>query len=1136
MGRRAGRRETVSVSNKSVWRAGSIGGQAGASLLFVLMLIGIGGIIMVALAAYASSSAKVTKNFAHVRAERYAADGAVKGAINWIKDQPQLALDPDYDPNYDPSADNNGCIYQSDGITVTCETPEGSGSGVPPEKGSLPPETMLLLSTRHNEPQPYSFSQCDSTWDSIVRFFTRDTQGGPEFGLTAEKSRRSTLFGAGSCEPRTRGNGPVVIAGNVVSAGKIQAKDSLALTATGKDGTGVGTIMAKYGCVSVSCSLWSATRSAPGKPWNGTPQDSDPGRKTVGTLSPIGDIRDEFLPIGFKADGSLRSGYSMPVRTTAYVYDKTNTGGSATVPKYLKAISSCADPAAASGTPIIFLPGWYKKSEILSAYTAGVNTCVDRTFWFTPNAGPDNELLTKDDETGAFFLDFTGNGTNEGRACGTMSKPTPMTTAVAARWCLGGSGDQSYNTKPRVVVGWPRNWEPFPSSGTAGPNTPAYGTPVPVKLDTAANASGELLSYWAQTGNAKKIDGTYASYVPCQVWIFTCPSLGKRTLRLEDFGTKTTGNPLAVSGAPNGRIYVEARYGITHGANLGTPWLDVDVLDDKGVAVSCGSYQMINNATVDFDGSSPTLPASKKYVFTDAQAKTLADTCGAVEQINNMRFSMRISGNIWNNPLSKLFFDGVEIRFDSYKGASFPVGTDNVYGSQQPAKSDCDVTKPGAQLIFSGESNMYIADGSLEVCGGPDPDRPATAQVIGIYGVPAVGALKPSSNPYIDSASAGSGSTSLANAGNLREIAEPAAQLTSKISYKGRCWGLIGIQTCGPIDGGAKDIVFNYPAFTPPSGYSIDTIAARATYQTEGAWYTITTGGDASRLKAGTCNIPARQTKGQMRTWANEDTGAGSLVLRSSSRNCLSHSNTAGAAWPASTVRWKADVPDEFSFFVGGGCFVIAVTCTYTQDDYMDGIELDVTIKPNDTSVPMLRPQFGCITAHPNYQGGEGTPDCAVVRADSFSADDATEGYTTGLPVRGKWVGRLSVKGTIYAPSSAIEIDDNDVGYPIATRGVILRHLRISGAQKRTNYSDPWFGGKVDTNPAARVAVLTACSQTAAVQATPVADRKPCGENVGDRVLAKAGVNFMTPQTTGQNQANAPVIQWWSDRLTKGAG
>lgn len=1105
--------------------------QRGASLLVVLMLVGFFGAISMALAAYASSSSRTSRAYENVRLDRYQGDGAIKAAVNWIKDNPDVAVDPLYDPTT-----NDDCVFQVSDVTVTCETPEGSGSGVPPEQGAVPPESLLLLGARHNSPGPYSYSRCDSAWDDITRFFTREPPAGAEseYSLTMRKAQRSSGWGSlGTCAERARGNGPVVVRGDVAAAGKIRTASGLNMTAFQGDGT----IRAKYGCessnnpIGTTCAPWPADglRDDPGTPWDNTPLDSDPGRLTPITQSPINNIRNEFLPIGFDADGTLRDGYVMPERTTAYYYDVTaNTTGTAQLPRYMRAAPNCSDVPA--GAPIIFLPGWYKSSEVLSRYTANSATnCFDRTFWFPPNAGADHELLTPDDETGAYYMDFT---TVTGRGCGTMAAPTTMTPEVAARWCIGGAAtttaQAALNSKPRVVVGWPTTWQPFPSSGAPAPGTPVYGTAVPTRLTTAGQVAGSFLTYWQNTDRATVIDGVSAEYTPCRIFFLNCPTLGERTLRLEDFTPKTTGGPMAESGAPAGRINVRVAYGLEHRESLGIPWLDVDVLDRDGVSVSCGSYEMTNSAAFAYAGSG----AVPTYQFTPAQAATLANNCGAVDRINNLRFSLRVGGNILNNPLSKIYFDGVEVSYNSYAGASFPVGTDNSYGSTLPAKSDCDETRPGAQLIFGGQSHVYVADGSLEVCGGPDPDNAANAQVIGIYGVPAVEPLRPNSNPYVDTGSAGNSGTSVTDAANMRQIGEPTGQATSRVRYRGRCWGLLGIQTCGPQDGGARDVVFSFPAYSPPSGYSVDKVSARAAYQTEGAWYAIPTNNSATRFKVGSCDVGARQTQGQMRYWANEGESGGSpLVLFSSTRNCTGQSTANGAAWAATTARWKANVPDEFTFFVGGGCFVFAVTCTYDQDDYIDGIELDVTIRPNSTTAPMLRPQSGCITAHPNYTGGEGSPDCAVVRADSFTSADQRESSATA---RGNWAGRVSVKGTIYAPSSALEIDDNDVAYPLATRGAILRHLRISGARARTGYTDPMFGGEIDRTPAPRVATLTACRRTASTLADSTLSRQPCGDSPGDRVLTQAGVRFMTPEQQGNvtSQANAPSMEWWSDRRT----
>ena len=54
---------------------------------------------------------------------------------------------------------------------------------------------------------------------------------------------------------------------------------------------------------------------------------------------------------------------------------------------------------------------------------------------------------------------------------------------------------------------------------------------------------------------------------------------------------------------------------------------------------------------------------------------------------------------------------------------------------------DCDDTKPGVEFIMGGDSHVYVADGSLELCAGP-PDAasttPETTHRIALYGVPAL--------------------------------------------------------------------------------------------------------------------------------------------------------------------------------------------------------------------------------------------------------------------------------------------------------------------------------------------------------------------------------------------------------------
>ena len=118
----------------------------------------------------------------------------------------------------------------------------------------------------------------------------------------------------------------------------------------------------------------------------------------------------------------------------------------------------------------------------------------------------------------------------------------------------------------------------------------------------------------------------------------------------------------------------------------------------------------------------------------------------------------------------------------------------------------------------------------------------------------------------------------------------------------------------------------------------------------------------------------------------------------------------------------------------------------------------------------------------------------------------------------------MSVKGTIYAPSSAIDVDDSDIAYPFATRGAVLRHLRVKGAQRRAGYTAPMVDNPGPPAPTAREAVFTACLQSAARRST--LPRPQCSEGSGDRILSRAGVRFAVP--TGGTAANVAVTQWWS--------
>ncbi len=165
-------------------------------------------------------------------------------------------------------------------------------------------------------------------------------------------------------------------------------------------------------------------------------------------VGPSGDIKEAWLPVGFNANGSVRPGVSLPVRTKGYIWNPA-TGA-------LNAVSTCSGVS----TTIVFLPGWYTKAHTLNQFTTSA-ACDGVTFWFAPDPGPDNLLLTDDDTTGAFYMDF-----RSGPAVGCNGMPSN-----GSRWCIGGSSSNNI----RVVTGVPKDWGPL---GAAPLDNPA-ATPAP---------------------------------------------------------------------------------------------------------------------------------------------------------------------------------------------------------------------------------------------------------------------------------------------------------------------------------------------------------------------------------------------------------------------------------------------------------------------------------------------------------------------------------------------------------------------------------------------------------------------------------------------------------------------------------
>jgi hypothetical protein len=1258
--------------------------------------------VSAALVGYVFANSKVISADADVRRDVYEGDGAIKAAINWAKTNPDAALDDEY---FGPSAVDD-CMYQvpssegGESVSVTCDTPDDEASGVPADQGQVPPEALLLLGARHNEPGPYSFPHCagglDGFLDVLAGWFgaAPTNKAGPEQSLLVAPANRAAGRASGSdnggCNPRTRlppsSADRLIVNGRIVAHGKI---------ANGSTIEASGGVAARYGGGSVSLITTSSDHGDISGGGGKAPEDTDPGRVSFNGDSKFFtpengtadlNIRESYLPVGFNKYGALRPGYSLPIRTTAFEYDPAGWAAlpgshpvkdpANLVPRNLVPLATCSDSALSQ--PIIFLPGRYTNAGTLNKYTsnsANIN-CYGRTIWFAPDAfGPGADaapdLLNARSRTGAFLFDFTEPVDAALGECGVEPG------VLDARWCVGGSmvstPDNSNvgstkSTNPRVVVGWPEGWDPFvdPAAAAAATTDVTLG---PADTFTNPFKVFSFLNYWHASGgtltdNLAQLDGSYARFEPCNTSLWNtgyslaCPVLASpteadgRTGSISGF-SGVVGAPIEQADAPRGRVNITLRWGYKVGndARVTGAKLMVHTLGSQGSTEKlCVSVPLDKtNRKYEGAGHPADLGVGYEVSIPDEKAKELANNCGTEAELKRLRVSFVGQGQnagllTSSDNIPTFYFDGVRISYSAPRGASFPLPSDptGIDTASLSAKSDCDPRRPGGQLIFNGDANVYVTDGSLEVCAGPYPDDPSGHQAIGLYGVPALESLKVGSDPvfagsysFDDSVVNDKGLIANASSNNKNnvgamlnsptkdalQIGEPIAGNVPAAQIRIGC-GLgptnynpasngplnLGDGACGH-NGGFRDarVSATMEGYSPPPGYRVKEVSVRLSIRDNGKnnddstlWNTGDDGltwpaswsdlprakycadsenafinnpihtiiamfsdcrqanrlnGSALYVGAGTSPILAPTQFESFRQMANSDPSLsiqdpGSFVVyrRGSDGNAESGSRvTAADITNGASVTWATRVycPLSAPWPYNNGCqrahaFGLGGLGVYY--DYLDGVELDVVIEP-DGSTPggsgvsagpaLLRPQSGCITAHPNYEEGRGMPDCALVRVDNYNNQSGTavrnwlcRVLTIGCDTNGLWVGRVSVKGTIYAPSSAMEVDAVDVAYPLATRGVILRHLRLSGWETRGDWDGAAISNEIDTTPSSRVGVFTACRQEEARRGV-----EPCDRTDGDVILTTARVRFEPPvnkAAPAPGNPSFPIVESWT--------
>ena len=452
-----------------------------------------------------------------------------------------------------------------------------------------------------------------------------------------------------------------------------------------------------------------------------------------------------------------------------------------------------------------------------------------------------------------------------------------------------------------------------------------------------------------------------------------------------------------------------------------------------------------------------------------------------------------------------------------------PVNASGTSSDDRKAKADCNPTEAGGQLIFGGESHVYVADGSLEVCAGPFPlatgDAAANHQSIGVWAMPSVAEVSPipttssscTSDQGNNSAIPGCGVSFSRNAtddnnhGNdMNHIDNPG----NIAAIDGKQATLDTLSSCFFCNGKDPWADINMSSYSAPPGYRIQKITARIAYTYDNCADGIGNGCSNPWLDTPGCSdvsLP-QGTQGTELEVADLRT---SLVLYddastgNSAKNCIGVS-ASGTTLPTGSVRWH----------VGKNSINLGTFSGYNEG--LDGLEYQVTLAPLSSTSASVIPQSGCIVAHATYNAGVDQPDCALIKVNTSDPVDNVNNPSLAVK-EAQWRGRFNVQGTVYAPSSAVEVDDTDVAYPLVTRGAVLRTLRVSGYAFRSGYDGTAIDDTIQTDPKPREATFTACIQVTS------ADGDPCDVGSGrDRILTRARVLF-------DDVAKTTSLKWWAD-------
>lgn len=290
----------------------------------------------------------------------------------------------------------------------------------------------------------------------------------------------------------------------------------------------------------------------------------------------------------------------------------------------------------------------------------------------------------------------------------------------------------------------------------------------------------------------------------------------------------------------------------------------------------------------------------------------------------------------------------------------------------------------GVQFIFGGDSRVYVNDAQFELCAKPT----ASEQQIAIYGMP-------------------SGAT-------------PAAATATRVP------------TTNPAN--------SSPGFTAPSNaYAIDETPTRLTTDFGATNPSANVTGSVTLAGFGLGSIPpgSRITGVQARV-AHEETGdVNALELTvTSSTGSTSISSSPGAcnasklcmgSYRTQNFDVSSVFPTTDALASASLAYDTTIKKNQTGSEKLDGVALVVTYVP-----PAYRALSGCLVAVPySAPGGSGSAPCP--NATSPAALLTTRGAPTDL----------SLVGSVYAPTAAIDIQLTNPSSQVIRRGIIARTIRV---------------------------------------------------------------------------------------------